>query len=79
MFFYTNMPMFVILYKEVLLNINDLDSSLISVFSSLLQEYEDVFIDDGPSGFPSFSGLEHQTNFSLGATITNRLTYRTNP
>ena len=41
--------MFVLLYKEMLLNLNDLDSSLPSVFSSLLQEFEDVFPDDGPS------------------------------
>ena len=31
-----NKPMFVLLYKETLLNINDLDSSLPSVVSSLL-------------------------------------------
>ena len=37
--FYTNKPMFVLLYKEALLNINELDSTLPSVFSSLLQEF----------------------------------------
>ena len=44
--------MFVLLYKETLLNINDVDSSLPSVVSSLLQEFEDVFPKDGPSGLP---------------------------
>ena len=44
--------MFVLLYKEKLLNNNDLDSSLPSVVSSLLQEFQDVFLDDGPSSFP---------------------------
>ena len=34
--FHSNKPMFVLLYKETLLNINDLDSSLPSVVSSLL-------------------------------------------
>ena len=34
--FHTNKPMFVLLYKETLLNINDLDSSLPSFVSSLL-------------------------------------------
>ena len=34
--FYTNKPMLVLLYKKVLLNINELDSTLPSVFSSLL-------------------------------------------
>ena len=44
--------MFVLLYKEMLLNINNLDFSLSSVVSSLLQEFEDVFSKDGPSGLP---------------------------
>ena len=34
--FYTNKPMLVLLYKEVFLSINELDSTLPSVFSSLL-------------------------------------------
>ena len=50
--FHTNKPMFVLLYKETFLNISDLDSSLPSVVSFLLQEFEDVFLEDGPSGFP---------------------------
>ena len=50
--FYSNKPLFVLLYKEMLLNINDLDSSLPSVVSSLLQEFEDVFLGDSPSSLP---------------------------
>ena len=34
--FYSNKPMFVLLYKQTLLNNSDLDSSLSSVVSSLL-------------------------------------------
>ena len=34
--FYSNKPMIVLLYKEMFLNINDLDSSLPNVVSSLL-------------------------------------------
>ena len=34
--FYTNTPMFVFFYKEALLNINELDSFVPSVFFSLL-------------------------------------------
>ena len=59
--------MFVLLYKEGLLNINELDSSLPSVFSSLLHEFEDVFPDDGPSGLPPFRIID----FSYGAIIPN--------
>ena len=50
--FYSNKPMFVLLYKETLLNINDLDSSLPSIVSSLLQEFEYVILDDDPSDLP---------------------------
>ena len=50
--FHTNKPMFMLLYKEALLNINDLDSSLPRVVSSLLHEYEYVFPEDDPCGFP---------------------------
>ena len=52
MFFYTNKPIFVLLYKDTLLNINNLDSSFPSIVSYLLQEFEDVFPKDGPSGLP---------------------------
>ena len=44
--------MFLLFYEETLLNINDLDSFLPSVVSSLLQEFEDVFLKDGPSSLP---------------------------
>ena len=54
--FYTNKPMFVILYKEALFNINELYSFVPGLFSSLLQEFEDVFLDNGPSGLPPFWG-----------------------
>ena len=40
------------LYKETLLNINDIDSSLPSVVSSLSQEFKYVFLKDDPSGLP---------------------------
>ena len=43
--------MFGLLYKETLLNINGLDSSLPSVVFSLLQEFKDVFPEDGPRVF----------------------------
>ena len=63
--------MFVLLYKEALFNLNDLDSSLPSVVPSVLQEFEDVFSEDGPSGLPPFRGIEHQIDFYPEATISN--------
>ena len=44
--------MFVLLYKETLLNNNDLDPSLSSVVSSLLQEFKYVIPEDDPKGLP---------------------------
>ena len=76
--FYTNQPIFVLLYKEACFNANELDESLPSVVVSLLQEYEDVFPNDVPSGLPPIRGIEHQTDFVLGARIPNRLAYRSN-
>ena len=67
------------MYKEVCFNTNELDESLPSVIVSLLQEYEDVFPNDVPNGLPPIRGIEHQIDFVLGATITNRQAYRSNP
>jgi hypothetical protein len=50
--FYANQPIFVLLYKKACFNTNELDESLPSVVVSLLQEYEDVFPNDVPSGSP---------------------------
>ena len=77
--FYTNQLIFVLLYKEVCFNTNELDESLPSVVVSLLQEYEDVFPNDIPCGLPHIRGIEHQIDFVPGATIPNRPAYRSNP
>ena len=57
--FHTNQPIFVLLYKEACFNTNELDEFLPSVIVSLLQEYEDVFPNDVPSGLPPIRGIEH--------------------
>jgi hypothetical protein len=76
--FYANQPIFVLLYKEACFNTNKLDESLPSVVVSLLQEYEDVFPNDVPSGLPPIRGIEHQIDFVPGASIPNRPAYRSN-
>ncbi|RVW59253.1 RNA-directed DNA polymerase-like [Vitis vinifera] len=43
------------------------------------KEYEDVLLNDVPSGLPPIRGIEHQIDFVLGATIPNRPAYRSNP
>jgi hypothetical protein len=77
--FYANQPIFVLLYKEACFNTNKLDESLPSVDVSLLQEYEDVFPNNVPSGLPPIRGIEHQIDFVPGATIPKRPAYRSNP
>ena len=61
--FYTNQPIFVLLYKEACFHSNELDESLPSVVVSLLQEYDDVFPNNVPSRLPSIRGIERQIDF----------------
>jgi hypothetical protein len=76
---FSNQPMIVLLYKEALLNTNELDLALPSSIVSLLQEYKDVFPEETPHGLPPIQGIEHQIDFVPGATIPNRPAYRSNP
>ncbi|KAL2248274.1 UNVERIFIED_CONTAM: Transposon Ty3-G Gag-Pol polyprotein [Sesamum indicum] len=64
---------------KAMLNSNDLTSSLPSVVTSLLQDYEDVFPDEMPPSLPPIRGIEHQIDFIPGASLPNRPAYRTNP
>jgi hypothetical protein len=57
--FYANQPIFVLLYKEACFNTNELDESSPNIIVSLLQEYEDVFPNDVPSGLPPIRGIEY--------------------
>ena len=55
--------MFVLLYKETLLEINDLDSSLPSIVSSLLQEFKYVIPEDDPGDLPPEETKEIQSKW----------------
>ena len=77
--FFTNKPMILLVYKEASFNTNDLDHIVSSVAISLLQEFDDVFPDDTRSGLQPLRGIEHQIDFLPGASIPNRLAYRSNP
>ena len=59
--FYSKKPMFVLLYNETLLKINDLDSSLPSIVSSLLQEFKYVIPEDDPGDLPPEETKEIQS------------------
>jgi hypothetical protein len=77
--FFTNKPMILLVYKEAYFNTNDLDSTIPSVFVSLMKEFDDVFPEDIPNGLPPLRGIEHQIDLMLGASIPNRPAYRSNP
>ena len=70
--------MIVLLYKEAYLNTNKLGASLPSSVVSILQEFDDVFLEEVPHGLPHIQGIEHQIDFVLGTSIPNRSTYQSN-
>jgi hypothetical protein len=76
---FSNQLMIVLLYKEALLNTNELDHVMPSSVVFLLHEFEYVFPDEVPHGLPPIRGMEHQIDFLPGASIPNRQAYRSNP
>ena len=56
----SEMLMILLVYKEAYFNSNNLDSCVHSVVKVLLQEFEDVFPEEIPSGLPPIRGIEHQ-------------------
>jgi hypothetical protein len=77
--FFTNKPMILLVYKDAYFNSNDLDFAILSVSVSLLQEFDDAFPKDIPSGLPPLRGIEHQIDLVPGASIPNRPAYKSNP
>jgi hypothetical protein len=74
-----NAMFFVLMCKDNLLLTNDLPSTLPTVVSDVLQEYEDVFPNEVPPGLPLKRGIEHQIDLVPGAPLPNRPPYCTNP
>jgi hypothetical protein len=54
------LPMILLVCKEVYFNSDNLDSCVPSIVKVLLQEFEDVFPEEIPSGLPPIRGIEHQ-------------------
>jgi len=57
------LPKILLMYKEAYFNSNILDSCILSVVKVLLQEFENVFPEEIPSGLPPIRGIEHQIDF----------------
>ena len=76
--FMANQPMIFMVFKESYPSNNETNQSPVSLVVSLLQEFEDVFLEEVPSGLPPIRGIEHQIDFIPGAVIPNRPTYRSN-
>ncbi|XP_071917024.1 uncharacterized protein [Coffea arabica] len=70
---------YVLYCKEVILLSHETLNDLPPEISYLLQEFEDVFPDEIPSGLPSLRGIEHQIDFILGASLPNRPAYKMGP
>ena len=73
------LTMILLVCKEVYFNSDNLDSCVPSAVKVPLQEFEDVFLEEIPSGLPLIRGIEHQIDFVPGAFIPNRPAYRSNP
>jgi hypothetical protein len=71
----SHQPLIVLMYKEALLCTNNPVGALPSYIVSLLQEFEDVLPEEVPQGLPPIRGID----FIPGASIPNRLAYRSNP
>jgi hypothetical protein len=65
--------------KDVLISIHDMQHSLPPAVAQILQEYSDVFPSEIPVGLPTIRGIEHQIDLIPGASLPNRVPYRTNP
>ena len=70
-------PMYLLIPNYMCLSSSALE--LPQGFATLLKEFEDVFPQDIPHGFPPLKGIEHQIDLVLGASLPNRAAYRSNP
>ena len=72
---FTNKPMSLLVYTEAYFNTNDVDHIVPRAVVSLLQDFDDVYPDDTPSGLPPLRGIEHKINLVHEASILNRPAY----
>ena len=54
----------ILMYKDIYLSTNDLNSSLPSIILSLLQDFKDQLLEEIPYGLPLLRRIEHQIDFT---------------
>jgi hypothetical protein len=69
---------YALISKRALFSHDDIPSAVPPVVTNLLQEYGDVFLAEIPPGLPPMRGIEHQIDLIPGASLPNRVAYRTN-
>ncbi|KAK4731496.1 hypothetical protein R3W88_024484 [Solanum pinnatisectum] len=65
-----------ITHRDHVLQTNQSHSSLPNSISFLLQDYEEVFPKELPSGLSPLQGIEHQIDFVPGSQLPNKPAYR---
>nr|KYP38909.1 Transposon Ty3-G Gag-Pol polyprotein [Cajanus cajan] len=72
-------PLYLLFFKETLAATSHELETLPQEGQKLLKEFDDLFPQEVPSGLPPLRGIEHQIDLIQGASLPNRLAYRTNP
>jgi hypothetical protein len=75
----TNVSFHALICRQVLFSLEDITTHLPRTITNLLQEFKDVFPTEIPPRLPPLRGIEHQIDLILGASLSNRAVYRTNP
>ena len=70
-------PMYLLMHHDYYLS--SIASSLPIGVEELLKEFWDVFPKDTPHKLPPLRGIEHQIDLILGASLSNRPTYKNTP
>jgi hypothetical protein len=65
--------------RQVLFSFENITTPLPRAITNLLQDFKDFFPAEIPPGLPPLKGIEHQIDLILGASLPNRVAYRTNP
>jgi hypothetical protein len=71
-------PFQALVCMQFLFSLHNITTPLPHAITNLLQEFKDVFLVEIPPGLPPLRGIEHQINLTLGATLPNRVVYRSN-